>query len=474
MKQYEPDFVFTVMPIARRSLLAFAAAPFAFPQSGPGLPLLHAWLAAYNSNDRPTLLAFYEKHAADAPTRADRSLRTRQDTGAFELVRTLDSTPTQITAILHQKGGDLYAKVTMNFSGADSPQIQSVLLHPAPDPADADAKRVTLPEALAALDERATSRAAADRFSGVILVADKGRTVFEKAYGLADRERNLPNTPATRFRIGSMNKMFTAIAILQLIEKGKLALTDPIAKYLPNYPNKDFAAKVTVRHLLTHTAGAGDIFTKEYETHRLQTRTLNDYVKLYGARPVEFEPGSKWQYANYGFLLLGVLIETITGKSYYDAVDQSIFQPAGMKHTGSEPESQPVPNRSAGYMRANDAWKPNTDTLPWRGTSAGGGYSTAADLARFAHALESGKLLGKSLLHEATTKQAGDRMPYGYGFVPHSSPLANYGHSGGAPGMNGELRIYTSTNRVFVSLTNLDPPAASLMAEFFQTRMPLA
>src|SRR5207245_1733128 len=150
---------------------------------------------------------------------------------------------------------------------------------------------------------------------------------------------------------GSMNKMFTAVAVLQLAQAGKIKLTDPIGKYLTDYPNKDLASKVTIHHLLTHTGGTGDIFGPEFEAHRLELKTLQDYVKLYGKRDLQFDPGTKWEYSNYGFLLLGVLIEKVSGKSYYDFVAENIYKVAGMTNSGSEPESVEVANRSKGYMR---------------------------------------------------------------------------------------------------------------------------
>ena len=270
-----------------------------------------------------------------------------------------------------------------------------------------------------------------------------------------------------------MNKMFTAVATLQLVEAHKLALDDPIGKHLPDYPNKEVAAKVTVRHLLTHTGGTGDIFGPEFEEHRLQLREHRDYLKLYGSRGLTQEPGARFEYSNYGFVLLGALIEHVSGMSYFDYVRDHVFHPAGMRATGSLPESVVVPDRAVGYLRASPsggAWAPNTDTLPWRGTAAGGGYSTVGDLLRFAQALSSGRLLSEATLAEATRPH---QQQYGYGFdVQGQGSLGSYGHGGGAPGMNGELRIFPELGYVVVSLSNLDPPAASELVEFFTLRMP--
>jgi CubicO group peptidase (beta-lactamase class C family) len=333
--------------------------------------------------------------------------------------------------------------------------------------------RMTQADAVKALADHAQERAWADEFAGAVLVARHGKVLLQGAWGRADRTAGTTNTPATRFRIGSMNKMFTAVATLQLVEAHKLALDDPIGQHLPGYPNKEVAAKVTVRHLLTHTGGTGDIFGPKFDQHRLQLREHRDYLKLYGSRGLTHEPGARFEYSNYGFVLLGALIEHVSGMSYDDYVDKHVFRPAGMTSTGSLPESTHVPDRAVGYMRASPAggaWMPNTDTLPWRGTAAGGGYSTVGDLLRFAQALRAGRLISKATLAEATRPH---QQQYGYGFgVQGEGRLRSYGHGGGAPGMNGELRVFPRLGYVVVSLSNLDPPAASELVEFFTLRMP--
>ncbi len=156
----------------------------------------------------------------------------------------------------------------------------------------------------------------------------------------------------------------------------------------PTIPNHDLATRVKIRQLLDHTAGTGDIFTPEYEAHRLEIRTLDDYVKLFGNRALAFEPGTKSEYSNYGFILLGRLIEIVSGEEYQTYVKKHIYAPAGMAHTDSRPENERVPGRAIGYMQARGGLQPNTSTLPRGGTSAGGGYSTVGDLLLFAMALQ--------------------------------------------------------------------------------------
>jgi CubicO group peptidase (beta-lactamase class C family) len=264
---------------------------------------------------------------------------------------------------------------------------------------------------------------------------------------------------------------------MQLVQAGKIKLTDPLGKYITDYANKTVASKVTIHHLLTHTGGTGDIFGPDYEAHRLELKTLNDYVTLYGKRDLQFEPGSRWSYSNYGMLLLGVVIERVTGQSYYDYVAEHIYKPAGMTRSGSEPEDQTVDGRSKGYMRGRGggAWTLNTETLPYRGTAAGGGYSTVNDLLRFATALMTNKLLDAehtALLIKGKADAGGGRM-YAYGFEDERKDgVGAVGHGGGAPGMNGDLRIYPRSGYVIAVLSNLDPPAAQRVSAFIGARLP--
>jgi len=359
----------------------------------------------------------------------------------------------------------------MKVGGSTPHTIDDLSLRVIEPPAGAASiPRLTDAEAAPAWKQQFATLAAGGQFAGAYLWARHGTIVASGAEGLADREKNTPNTLATQFRIGSMNKMFTSVAALQLVAQGKLALDTPIAKYLPDYPNKELASKVTLRHLLTHTGGTGDFFGPEFDQHRLELRTFNDYVRLFGARPLKFEPGSKWEYSNYGFLLVGVLIEAASGESYYDYVRKHVFTPAGMSSTDSLPETEHVALRSMGYMQDNGAWRPNTDTLPWRGTSAGGGYSTVGDLMRFAYALLDHKLLSAELFEQATTAQTGT-PGYGFGFGVNDDAEKSFGHSGGAPGMNGALRIYPKSRTVLVVLSNLDPPAATKPLEWLDRRL---
>lgn len=459
--------------------VSFGAAQVAIPTTPAGT-VLSAWLDAFNSGDRARVTDYVTKYEPDHKAAVDSLMNFRDQTGGFTLIRIEKNEPLHLEALVKEREGSNFALLTLDLSSAESPIVKGIGLRVVPRPPDQPAPaRLSFEDAVHDLDSKAAELASKDKFSGDVLIARTGKIALQKSYGLADREKRIANTVDTRFRIGSMNKMFTATAILQLVGDGKIDLAATLGKYLPDYPNKDIATKVTIRHLLTHTGGTGDIFTPEYDQHRLEIRELTDYVKLYGSRGLQFEPGSKWAYSNYGFLLLGVIVEKVSGTSYYDYVRTHILLPAGMHDTDSLPESESVPNRSVGYMRKNGNWVSNKDTLPWRGTSAGGGYSTVGDLFRFAEALRSGKLIRRELFAQMTSKQAGDaRMPagegYGFGMTVSEEPQGKrFGHGGGAPGMNGELRVYPRTDTIVVVLANLDPPAASRVADFFDERMPV-
>ena len=467
-------------PLLAIAILLFIApvclAQTQFPDTPAGKQA-KAWLEVFNAGDAEKHKEFLQKNAPTRLDRADRDMGLRAITAGFDLKKVEETTPTKMVALLQERASDQFVRFTIEVDTTEQHQITRLTLQGTARPAEFALPHLSESDLITALRKNLDEAAAADRFSGAALVAKNGKTVFAQAYGLADREKKTPNTLKTRFRLGSMNKMFTAVATLQLVQRGKLDLKAPFGNYLTDYPNKDIASKVTIEQLLSHTGGTGDIFGPEYEKNRLELKALQDYVKLYGNRPAEFEPGSRWAYSNYGFLLLGVLVEKVSGQSYYDYVRDHIFKPAGMTATASEPEDQLVADRSMGYTRfMGGGLRSNTDTLPYRGTSAGGGYSTVEDLLKFATALQKHKLLNAQYTEMLTTGKVDTPMgsKYAYGFM---DAMVNgtrcFGHGGGAPGMNGELKICPGPGYVIAVLANMDPPGASRVADFITNRLPM-
>ena len=300
-------------------------------------------------------------------------------------------------------------------------------------------------ELVTRLTKSVDSLARLGQFSGVVVLAKDGVPVYQTAHGFADRERSIPNNLQTAFNLGSINKVFTQIAILQLAGAGKLDLDSTLAKYWPDYPNQDVARRVTIRQLMRHTSGiGGNIFAPPRSGNRHDVRTLQDYLPLFVNEPLQFEPGSKNAYSNAGYVVLGLLIERLSGQDYYSYVRNHILAPAGMTRTGSfAPDSLP-PNTAIGYTRGGqDAppsapLHPNTAELPGRGSSAGGGYSSAEDLLKFLKALREHRIA--------------NGLPAGMGVA------------GGAPGINAVVEGDLPGGYDLVVLTNLDPPAAMRVA----------
>jgi len=464
--------------------LFVSAAPSPRPQtSAPIIPdtaagkQFAAWLTAFNSGDRAQMEALAGHFANSVDRSTEGMLDFRQRTGGFDLKKIEESTATKITGLLQERNSDQMARFAMEVDPAEPHKITKWGTQAISRPPEFAVPRMSQADLLVALRSMLEKDAAADRFAGAVLLAKDGKPVFTGAYGLADREKKIPNTLDTKFRIGSMNKMFTAVSILQLVQAGKISLDDPVGKFITDYPNKDIATKVTIQQLLTHTGGTGDFFGPEFDVHRLELKALQDYIKLFGQRAPEFAPGSKWEYSNYGFLLLGVVIERVTGKSYYDYVAENVYKPAGMTSTASLSEDQVVAGRSMGYTRMDSPeLRPNTDTLPYRGTSAGGGYSTVEDFFRFATALTSHKLLNAHFTDLLTTGKVDTPRDakYAFGFMDFDAgtSLRHFGHGGGAPGMNGELQIFPQTGYVIVVLSNLDPPTATRISDFIINRLP--
>ncbi|CAN5732444.1 hypothetical protein BH23GEM9_BH23GEM9_20500 [soil metagenome] len=357
------------------------------------------------------------------------------------------------------------ASVTV-ASGAQTNATAMALIRMPPDSAFAVALRARL--------EAAT---AADGFSGAVLIVRDGRTVFEGAYGHADRERRIPNSLVTQFRVGSMNKMLTAVAVLQLVQAGTVRLDASLGTYLPDYPNVEMASKVTIHHLLTHTGGTGDIFGPQFTANRLELRDTDDYLRLYGTRGLLFEPGTQHVYSNYGFMLLGAVIERVSGMRYDDYVAAHVLAPAGMTDTGAAPEDSLVPGRPVGYMWQGGRLVSNAPTLPYRGTPAGGWYGTVRDYERFANALREHRLLDSShtallLTGKVNVGQSG-LVKYAYGFMDRIQVGRRLvGHGGSAPGMSGELTFEPHGGYTIVVLSNLSPPAAVLIEFFILSNLP--
>lgn len=343
-------------------------------------------------------------------------------------------------------------------------------------------------DAAAELDTLIDRFAEHDRFSGTVRIERNGEVLLERAVGLASRRFDVPNRLDTKFNLGSMNKMFTAVAVARLVESGKLSFDDTVGTHLPEYPNADVRDKVQVKHLLSHTSGMGSHFTQEFiEGSKLTYRETADYLPLFQDEPLAFEPGTDWQYSNAGFYLLGLIIEAASGESYFDNIRHAVYGPASMTDTDSFDMDVPIKNLAIGYTRqtfgdvsSDDANRWNDETGGLRnnlfmhsikGGPAGGGFSTAPDLARFAHALTEGRLVSADMVRTLTTPKPDLSSPdYGFGFgIEDHGPLGTvFGHSGGFPGINAMLDIYADQGLVVAVMSNTDNGAQLVGGRFME------
>jgi CubicO group peptidase (beta-lactamase class C family) len=309
-------------------------------------------------------------------------------------------------------------------------------------------------------------------FNGTVLVAEKGKVIFKKGYGLANMEWNIPHKPDTKFRIGSITKQFTSMLIMQLVEKGEIDLQGKLSDYLPYY-RKDIGEKVTIHHLLTHTSGIPS-YTRDMahltEAHQ-DPYPVGEFVKKYCSDELEFEPGSEYRYNNSGYFILGAIIETVTGKPYADVLQEKILDPAGMKDTGYDHPVPLIKNRAAGYSLTFDGYI-NADylnmSLPY---AAGSLYSTVEDLYKWDQALYTDKLLSNKMKKEMFKPHiaSGGESYYAYGWgiskrsFPKSKEKVNsVSHGGGINGFNTFIERLVDDKHLIVIFNNT--PAASLNA----------
>jgi len=300
-------------------------------------------------------------------------------------------------------------------------------------------------------------------FMGTVLVVKDGHTFIDQGYGSADLEWSIPNSPSTKFRLGSITKQFTAVSILFLQERGKLNIDDPVSKYIPDAPAA--WSKITVYNVLTHTSGIPS-FTgfSDYRSTEWKDTNPAELVARFRDKPLDFEPGTKFNYSNSGYILLGYLIEKISGQKYGDFLQQNIFTPLGMKDTGIDSNAAILPQRAQGYRRSPHGIEHDgyiSMTIPF---SAGALYSTTGDLLRWEEGLFGGKVLKPESLTRMTTPFKSD---YGFGvFIRHADGHRLITHGGGIEGFNTSLNYYPDDKLTVIVLGNLTGGAPDQIASY--------
>lgn len=415
-----------------------------------GGKLIEDYFTALNSGQEAMMRAFLEENVAPAALKtrpvAPRlaimlDLQRRWQSASIHEVK--DFTDSTLTVLITTKAGNWFA-FTMLHDASQPAKMLAIGVEDVEAPVADDLPPLNSKQLLAEVAKIVDSRAKADEFSGVALVAHVGEPVFFQAYGLANKELRDPNRSDTKFNLGSINKKFTEMAIEMLVDQGKVAYDDPIGKFLSDYPNKEAAAKVTVGQLLRMQGGIGDFFGEAFDaTPKSKFRHNNDFIPLFASEALHFEPGTDTEYSNGGYILLGAIIEKASGMDYYDFVRKNIFLPAGMNNTDWYETDTLTPNLAEGYTldgSASGKRRSNAFSRPARGSAAGGGYSTAEDLLKFVNAAAQGK------------------------FGRIGELARGMGIAGGAPGINAALESDLKGGYTVIVLSNYDPPAAERLA----------
>ena len=308
------------------------------------------------------------------------------------------------------------------------------------------------------LDRYVDKLVAEEDLAGALVIAAGEKVLFERTFGHADSAGRRPIGPRTRFNLGSGGKMFTALLVARLVEQGRLRFGDTLARVLPAVARQDFAHRVTIAHLLSHTSGIGEYWTTEYERHWAEIRTLGQMLPFVLKAGTRFTPGERFEYSNSNYVLAGLVLEAVTGKSYDDVLAGQITKPLGMADTGLFPfdadtlQAERLTRGAAGWRRAPHGF---------RGSSAGGCVSTTGDMLRFARALAGGRIVSDSMRAMMTTSHTaglpGDGTSYGYGFIlERGGGARSYGHGGIARGVNFEFRYFPDSDIVLLAFSNQD------------------
>lgn len=442
-------------------------------------------IAAYNANDPAAITAFIrsattEDFQAIAPMEAHQGafLSARRQTGEMVfhgIRRYTPPRPNETIVIYPNQQFGTWNAVTIRFDSTAEQRISSLRFSSARTPTNVEAPppfaAEELPKRIGELMDRLC---AADVFSGAILVAKGDEVCYEKACGEASKRFHVANNLDTKFNLGSMNKMFTATAIMQLVEAGKLRLDDRIDRYVDeSWLPREMTGQITVHQLLSHTSGLGSYFTDAFwNGSRANYRSLPDFKPLLKDEKLAFTPGEGFRYSNTGMLILGVIVEKVSGQDYFDYIREHIYRPAGMANTDAYEMDQPVENLAMGYIPAPGSpygWTNNLFQHVIKGGPAGGGFSNVRDLHRFALMLLNGQLVSPATLKKMWTSHSEER--YGYGFSVEDGNAAVgkvVGHGGGFPGLNGNLDIFLDKGYIVAVLSNYDQGASPVARRIYE------
>jgi CubicO group peptidase (beta-lactamase class C family) len=459
---------------------------------------LQALLTSFNQGDSKALERFVattfapaERDPAFAAQQAGQLHRLHQLTGPLELRQVEASDTSSLRVLAQARRTSAWYRLSVfttaappDFTAAAPPYkivglgIDAVGAPPALAETGLDDRRVG-----ERLDRLMEQMVQAGGFSGVVQVQRGERTLYARAFGEADRGAHIPNRLHTRFNLASITKMFTAVAIGQLVDAGKLRLDDPVGRWLPELAGSELGRQVTVHHLLSHTSGvvgAREAIEKGLEPPR-EARTVSEMTTAFLRAPLSFRPGQQFGYSNAGYVLLGAIIERASGEGYHAYVQRHVFEAAGMHESGFVSPGDPRGDVAIGYMDAPGGQRvPNGGQLPLAGSPAHMAYSTAGDMTRFAEALYRGRLLHPDLLERFWTgvTEQPDGVEYGYGArIERRAGRRIVWHGGGAPGVTNRFEMVPAEGLTIVVLANVDTEpelVANKLREWLSPAQPAA
>lgn len=430
---------------------------------------IQSLIATANSNDPDQIRLFMNEECtekfrsfASMEEHINVFLNFRRTTGGvdFHSIRTYVPERKETIVILKDRNFESWRAFAMTFDKSEDLLIAGLNFNIARTPSNVKGSHLTEKQFLQMITDVIQRICERDVFSGTVLIAQGDELLLTHACGEASKRFHVPNNIETKFNLGSMNKMFTATAVTQIVEKGLLSFEDTIDKHVDeSWLPKEITSKITVHHLLTHTSGLGSYFNETYmKGSKGLYRKVNDFKPLVKGEKPAFEPGKRFRYSNTGMLLLGVVIESVTGQSYFDYIRKNIYEPAGMKNSDSYEMDYPVENLAIGYspdLKSKYGWQNNLFKHVIKGGPAGGGFSTVGDLHRFARAFQAGKLVSADSLKTILKDHSGEN--YGYGFGIAEGPSGKVvGHGGGFSGINGRLDIYLDKGYIVAVLSNYD------------------
>lgn len=436
------------------------------------------WLSCVECGELDRLREFAAAHFSDAALRKrgaeDRAAWERwvlaRDTHGLVPAKVERSSPTELALLVRARLTGEWLRVRVRVA-SEPPQkidrldVRFLAPHEVPEPHSA----LSAPQMAYELGDFVDLLAQAGSFTGSVLLAAGDDVLLERAWGLANQDWGVANRPATRFNIDAIGEMFTAVAVAQLAERRLVDYGDAAGRHLRDIPRP--LADVTIHQLLTHTGGLGNLHNERYWARRETLETLADLLALFADEPLVFAPGARYGHSQAGYVVLGALVEQLSGQDYHEYVREHIYRPAGM--TDTDCCRYDHPDVATGYMRARDGrhdpaapLQPNLALLAPRGGPAGGAFSTVGDLHRFARALLAHRLLSSEQTERVLAGKVhwGAFAGYGYGFEEHRFG-GSIGRRGGAPGVSSDIAVYPALGYTVVVLANCDPPIAARIAD---------